>query len=156
ASAVATGQQLTQQREAYAQQITQLNYQLTTEQLKVAAESQIFDLATSTAALQAQSNALTLYSLNQQLATYREIQAILSATSGLTFLPGQGAGASGAGLNGNQAGIPGLPGVTGNSTVSIGTINVNTNGPVTATNAQSLGAAIAANIASGRTNFSLP
>ena len=156
ASAVATGQQLTQQREAYAEQITQLNYQLTTEQLKVAAETQIFNLATSTAALQAQSNALTLFSLQQQLNAYKEIQAILSATSGLSFAPGQGAGAPGAGLNGNQASIPGLPGVTGTSTVSIGTINVNTNGPVTATNAQSLGAAIAQNIASGRTNFSLP
>lgn len=150
ASAVATGQALTQQREQYAQQLLDLNNQITLEQQKVTAESTIFNLAQSTAALQAQSNALTLASLEEQLSKFQEMQAILAATNGLTFTPGSIN--PGAGLNGTQAPIPGLPTVAG---PTIGTINVTINGDATTTNVESLGAAIATNIRSGRTTFSI-
>ena len=154
ASAVATGNALTIQRDAYAQQLTQMNYQITTEQLKVAAESQIFDLAQNTAALQAQSNALTLASLQQQLLAYQEMQKIIQSTTGLAFTPTTINPS--AGLQGTQAPIPGMPNVNGVSGATVGTINVTINGNATVDNVQSLGSAIASNIRSGRTTFALP
>jgi hypothetical protein len=151
ASAVATGVALTTQRNAYAQQLLDLNNQITAEQEKVAAESKVFDLNQSIAALQNNQNALNIAALNQQLQSYQEMQAIIKATNGMVFTPGSIN--PGAGLNGSQAPIPGEPGVAG---PVIGTVNVTTTGPVTSENAATLGAAIASNIRSGRTTFTTP
>jgi hypothetical protein len=150
ASAVTTGIALTVQRNAFAQQLLDLNNQITLGQEKIAIESKVFDLNQSIASLQANSNALTIASLNQQLLKYQDMQALVKATNGMVF-----SAASinpGAGLNGTQAPIPGEPGVAG--AVIQGGVNITVNGSISETGAVTLASEIASNIRSGRTTFS--
>jgi hypothetical protein len=149
ASAVSTGVALTNQRNSFALQMQTMNQQIALEQGRVTAESQVFDLNQSIAALQNEQNALNIAALQQQLESYKEMQAIITATSGMTFTPGSIN--PGAGLNGTQAPIPGMPGVTGQTVTN----NITVNGNVTAENAATLGSEIASNIRSGRTTFSV-
>jgi hypothetical protein len=147
ASAVQIGTQLTQQRQQYALQLQQTNSQIALDTGRVAAESKIFSIATNLAALQAQSNALNLYSLNEQLQKMQDMQTLLNSTNGLTFTPGSIN--PGNGLNGTQAPIPGEPSVAGPINFAAGAIVIN--GDVTEANATTLASQIASNLRSGRT-----
>jgi hypothetical protein len=103
-AAVSTAISLQQQRDQFSQQLQDLQSQLDLTQQKVKLESQIFNLAQGTAALEAQSNQLTLESLQQQLANYQQIQQILKDTAGFQFNSGN--------FNTNNPYIPGY-GFTG-------------------------------------------
>jgi len=149
-SAVQLGTQLTKQRAQYAQQLVDLNNQISLGQQKVAIESKIFDINKSVAALQAMSNALTIRSLNEQLAKYQDMQALLKATAGMVFTPGSIN--PNWGLNGTQAPIPGEPSVAGPVNFAAGSIVVQ--GDVTAANAKTLAGQIVSQMRSGRTTFS--
>jgi hypothetical protein len=151
ASAVQLGTALTKQRDAYNLQLQQTNSQIALDQGRVAAEGKIFSIATSLAALQAQSNALNIAALNEQLAKFQDMQTLINATNGMTFTPGSIN--PGAGLNGTQAGIPGEPSVAGPINFAAGAIVVN--GDVTSESAATLGTAIAQSLRSGRTNLTL-
>jgi hypothetical protein len=153
ASAVQTGVALTNQRNQFALQMQTMNQQIALEQGRVAAESQVFDLNQSIAALQNEQNALNIAALNQQLLSYQEMQKIIAATNGMVFTPGSIN--PGAGLNGTQAPIPGMPNVNGTSGATIGTVNITVAGDVTTANATSLASQIANNILSGRTSFNV-
>lgn len=118
---VQVASQLQNQRTSYDEQLDQLNYQITTTQEKVALESQVFSIASDTADLEAQSNELTLYSLNEQLLVYQQMQDIVKSTSGLTFSGGFTGGIPGTGITGTS----GIAGVTAPITL---TVNVNANG----------------------------
>jgi hypothetical protein len=146
ASAVQLGTALTKQRNAFALQLQQTNSQIALDQSRVAAEGKIFSIATSLAALQAQSNALNLAALDQQLKKMQDMQTLINATNGMVFT--SASINPNAGLNGTQAGIPGEPTVAGpiNMTVTI-------NGNVTEKNAATLGSEIAKSIRSGRTTL---
>jgi hypothetical protein len=148
-SAVQLGTQLTQQRQAFALQLQNTNSQIALDEGRVAAEGKIFSIATSLAALQAQSNALNLAALNEQLLKFQDMQTILKATNGLSFTPGSIN--PNWGLNGNQAPIPGEPTVSGPITFGPGSIVVQ--GSVNDKNALTLANAIAQNIRSGRTGL---
>ena len=82
---VQVASQLANQRYSYNEQLDQLNYQITAAQQKVDLESQVFTIAQSTAALEAESNAMTLYSLQEQLSVYQQMQQIMQATANMTF-----------------------------------------------------------------------
>lgn len=119
-NAVKLGTALATQRAQYALQLTDINNQVTLTQMKVDAEGKIFDINKSLADLQAASNALTLVSLNEQLAKYQDMQKLLLATKGLIFGPGN----IPTGAN-DIFGIPGEPSVAG---PIAGTINITVNG----------------------------
>jgi hypothetical protein len=147
---VKLGTELTKQRSQFAQQILDMNNQIALGQEKIAVESKIFDINKSVADLQKESNALTITSLNEQLAKYADMQTLIKATNGLVFTP-QSINPN-AGLNGGpQSPIPGEPTVAG---PVVGTVNVYASGSVTEAGAASLGAEIARNIRSGQTTFS--
>lgn len=153
ASAVATGVALTNQRNQYSLQMQTMNQQIALEQGRVAAESQVYNLNMSIAALQNTQNALNIAALNQQLLQYQEIQKILAATQGINFTAG-GINPNW-GLGGSQAPIPGLSNVAGGvGSANIGTVNITINGAVTTDNVSDLASEIATNIRNGRTTFS--
>ncbi len=144
-NAVKVGVELQKQRAIFAQQITDLNNQISLEQQKVAVEGKIFDINKSVAQLQLDSNALTLASLNEQLAKYKDMQKILADTQGLVFGPKNIPGAAGVTLP-----IPGEPSVNG---PTVGTINITVNGSVTDANATTLASEMARQIRSGTSGF---
>jgi hypothetical protein len=159
-NAVKLGTELTKQRAQYAQQLTDLNNQISLEQQKVDAESKIFDINKSIADLQKASNALTIASLDEQLAKYQDMAKILASTASLQFAasslnPYTGATAT--------LPIPGEPNVNG-SYPTVGqpkggpvrpvNITINHTGPISEAGAASLGQEIDRNIRSGRTTFS--
>lgn len=146
-SAVVAGAQLALARSQFSVQLESINNQISLTQQKVTLESKIFDINKSLADLQAASNALTLHSLNEQLAKYQDMQTLLKATAGLIFTPANIPTSATATL-----GIPGEPTVAG---PVIGTVNIGVNGPVTAANAQTLASEIAYKLRSGQTTFSV-
>jgi hypothetical protein len=149
ANAVKVGTELTKQRAQFAQQITDLNNQISLGQQKVAIEGKVFDINKSIAQLQKDSNALTLASLNEQLLKYQDMAKLLASTSGLNYSPSSINPQWG--LGGTQAPIPGEPSVAG--PVINGGINVYVSGSVTADNAASLGDEIARSIRSNHAIF---
>jgi hypothetical protein len=144
-SAVVVGNQLQKQREQYDLQLESLNDQVTLETEKVNAESQIFDINKSLAQLQADSNALTIASLNEQLAKYQDMAALIKATSGLQFTPGS--------LSTSATWTPPIPGEPTVAGPVVGTINITVNGDVTSENATTLANEIAKSVRSGSTQF---
>lgn len=113
--------QLAQQRQGYNEQLEALDYQIQTATQKVTLEKQVFDIATDTANLQAQSNALTIQSLNEQLDTYKMMQQIVAGTSGLAF-SGSGFAPVIPGTN-----ISGASAISGTPAVNV-TINIDAQG----------------------------
>jgi hypothetical protein len=149
-NAVKLGTELTKQRAQYALQLADTNNQISLDQQKVAAESKVFTIAQSLAALRLQSNALTITALNEQLAKYQDMATLIRATNGMNFTPGSIN--PGAGLNGTQAPIPGEPSIAG--PVTVGTVTVNVGGSLDPTKAGEIGAAIGRGIRSGQTTYS--
>lgn len=144
-NAVQVGTELQKQRGLFAQQLSDLNNQISLEQQKVAVEGQIFDINKSIAQLQIDSNALTIRSLNEQLAKYKDMQKIIAATNGLVFGPGSIPTAAGATLP-----IPGEPTVNG---PVVGTVNITVQGSVNEGNATTLAMEMARQIRSGASGF---
>lgn len=75
---VARGQQLAIQQQQYDLQLADLNNQISLTTQKVTLESQVFDIATSTAALNLQSNTLTIAALNEQILQWKAMQQIIA------------------------------------------------------------------------------
>lgn len=168
-NAVKLGTELSKQRALFADQLTDVNNQISLGEQKVALEGKVFDINKSLADLQASSNALTLHSLNEQLAKYQDMATLLAATKGMVFGPGNiptAAGATlpipgeptvngpvvapGGGLRsgvGNNSHPIADPGVSGGAHFYSGAIVVQ--GDVSAQNAATLGKEIARNIRSG-------
>ncbi len=143
---VQVASQLANQRQGYNEQLNDLDYQISTTQQKVALESQIFGIASDTATLEAQSNALTLYALQEQLAVYKEQATLLQSISSLTF--------SGSSFNPI---VPGT-GVSGTSAISgVTSLTVNVNAGSQDVNSQQfstyLATAIQSMVVSNRTNI---
>ena len=86
---VQVASQLSQQQQNYNEQLEDLNNQINLAQQKVALESQVFNIASDTATLQQESNALTIASLKEQLSTYQQMQQIIQSTAGLSFTGSQ-------------------------------------------------------------------
>lgn len=147
---VQVASQLANQRYGFNEQLQQLDYQLQTAQQKVSLESKVFNIAQSTADLQAQSNALTLYSLNEQLQVYQQMQQILAGIANLKFsssaftpfIPGTS-------ISGDSAvsGIPAMNPIVVNVTVGSG---ASLDGKQFGTY---VGNAIAAKISANRTGY---
>ena len=78
AGAVTQGEQLEQLSAQYAQQVTDLNSQITLTQEKVAAEGQIFTIAQNINDLHAQDAQLQMDALNYQLQQYTALQKIVA------------------------------------------------------------------------------
>jgi len=75
--AVSRGMQLQQLQEQESQQEADLNYQIQTTQLKVNAESKVFNIATDINELHRQDDALTLAALDQQLQKAQQLKQII-------------------------------------------------------------------------------
>jgi len=93
AGAISQGQQLEQLAAQYAQQMTDLNSQISLAQQKVALEGQVFDIATNINDLHTQDAALQIDALNQQILQWKALQEIVtdiskSASGGFTVAPG--------------------------------------------------------------------
>lgn len=86
APAIRIGQQLSQARTQYNQQLTNLNNQIVLVTQKVALEKQVYNLATDTASLNAASNALALVNLQQQVEQWKQMKEIVQ---GITNVNGQ-------------------------------------------------------------------
>lgn len=143
--AVAAGNQLNNQRYQFQQQLLQMNEQVTLDQQRLAVEGKIFDVTGNLQQLWAKLNTDNITALNEQLAKYKDMQAILAATNGLVF--------SGPISNVPTANlpIPGEPTIAGPITV-----NVIVGGQgITPGNASSIGNEIARGIRSGRTNLAM-
>jgi hypothetical protein len=122
-------QQTKLQLEQLKQQLSDTDNQISIEQNKVSQENALFGLTTDINALHKEDAALQAYSLNEQLANYKEMYAIIQAISGLQANPNTGY------FNGtspfNPAQLPGgLPGfgATGSSTPPPSSIVIN--GPI--------------------------
>jgi hypothetical protein len=143
-NAVKLGSELSKQRAQYALQLADINNQVSLTQMKVDAEGKIFNINKDLAHLQADSNALTLISLNEQLAKYQDMQKLLLATRGLIFGPGNiPTGAR------DIFGIPGEPTVAGPITVNVSVNGNNPNG----VSARELAQEILAGIRAGRSRY---
>jgi hypothetical protein len=149
--AVNTAVQLAQLRDSQGQALIDINAQITALQPKVAIESKVFDLATATADLQAQQNALNIAALQEQVNGWLQIQSILQATANLnpaggSFGLGSFLGISGLGM---------LPGVDNSGQLITGDIHVNVTSPGGngKTLGTDIGAAILAKLRGGKTGF---
>lgn len=86
APAIRVGQQLNEARTKFNSQLTDLNNPIDLETQKVALEKQVYNIATDTASLNAQSNQLALQSLQQQVEQWKQLQQIVN---GITEAGGQ-------------------------------------------------------------------
>jgi hypothetical protein len=141
---VQVASQLSQQKSQYADQLQSLNDQINLTQQKVTLESQVFSIASDTASLQAQSDALSLASLQDQLEQYKEMQQIIQNIAGLQF-----GGAFNSGYT------PGLSGSGASASPIVLTVNVDAGGQDVNSKqfASYLADAITSQVSSNRTNI---
>lgn len=90
-SAVANGLQLAAIKQQYETDLDNLNSEISLTQQKVTLESQIFKLASDTATLNQQNNALTIAALQQQIKQWTDLKTIIgSVTLGAGGYTGSG------------------------------------------------------------------
>jgi hypothetical protein len=116
-NAVSVGLTQKQADVAYQTSLTDLNSQIDLASKEVDMYRQIYDISSDTATLKAQSNALELSSLAQQIASLKDYEKVYNSiykNPDGTYSTGTGAGTGAAGA--------------GNTTMNIGSINVAING----------------------------
>jgi hypothetical protein len=127
--------QYQRQKAANDAQLTALDQQISLYTSRVDMEKQVFNLAQSTADLQAQANQLNLTALAQTIQGWKDLQKIVASitqnSAGLYS------------LNPNLFNAPTATGTTNSKTINVGTVNVITQ----ATDAPSIAAALAKELA---------
>jgi hypothetical protein len=115
AGAVTRGQQAAQATSDYQKNLSDLNEQINLQQQTVTKESTLFNLAQSISDLHRQDDALTLQALDEQIAKWKDIQAVAKG-----IVPGANGSYSLSDSLRNSLGLPAAP-----SNTNIGTVNVN-------------------------------